>query len=197
MSERRPLFGLVLAGGHSRRMGHDKAALDRAGQSQLHYVFSLLEEVTDQAFVSTREDQVDDPERRPYPKIVDRYDNMGPVAGILSALETHSQVDWLVVACDLPNLDTGTLNFLIENRSSDKPFTAYRSSYDGLPEPLCAIYPAGSEVRIRAFVDDGIVCPRKILIRAASELLDQPNPNALDNVNTPDDLAGSILQSAQ
>ena len=197
MSERRPLFGLVLAGGHSRRMGHDKAALDRAGQSQLRYVFSLLEEVTDQAFVSTREDQVDDPERRPYPKIVDRYDDMGPVAGILSALETHPQVDWLVVACDLPNLDTGTLDFLIENRTSDKPFTAYRSSYDKLPEPLCAIYKSGTDVMIRTFIDDGIACPRKILIRAETKLLDQPNPNALDNVNTPDELAGSILQSAR
>ncbi len=197
MSERGPLYGLVLAGGRSRRMGHDKASLDREGQSQLNYVFSLLREVTDQTFVSTREDQAEDQERRPYPKIVDRYDDMGPVAGILSALETHSQVDWLVVACDLPNLDKHTLEYLIEKRSSDKPFTAYRSSYDGLPEPLCAIYRAGSDATIRAFIDDNIICPRKILIRAESELLDQPNPNSLDNVNTPDDLAGSILQSAR
>ncbi len=196
MAERRSLYGLVLAGGRSRRMGHDKALLDREGQSQLHYVFSLLQEVTEQTFVATRVDQADDAERKRYPNIVDRYDDMGPVAGILSALETHSQVDWLVVACDLPNLDRQTLDFLIDNCSSDRPFTAYRSSYDDLPEPLCAIYRSGSDNTIRAFVDDGIVCPRKILIRSASELLDQPNPNALDNVNTPDDLAGSILQSA-
>ena len=197
MTECASLYGLVLAGGRSSRMGHDKAALDRAGQSQLNYVFSLLRQVTDQTFVSARADQADDAERKRFPNIVDRYDDMGPVAGILSALETHSQVDWLVVACDLPNLDRQTLEFLIENRSSEKPFTAYRSSYDGLPEPLCAIYRSGSDVTIRAFVDDGIGCPRKILIRAESELLDQPNPNALDNVNTPDDLAGSILQSAR
>ena len=197
MSENASLYGLVLAGGHSRRMGYDKASLEREGQSQLNYVFSLLQNVTEQTFVSTRVDQANDVERKRFPNIVDRYDDMGPIAGILSALETHSQVDWLVVACDLPNLDRPTLDFLIENRSSDKPFTAYRSSYDGLPEPLCAIYQSGSDVTIGAFVDDGIACPRKILIRAETELLDQPNPNALDNVNTPDDLAGSILQSAR
>jgi len=196
MGERGRLYGLVLAGGRSRRMGHDKASLDREGQSQLHFVFSLLQEVTDQTFVSTRVDQADDPERQGFPKIVDRHEDMGPLAGILSALETHSQVDWLVVACDLPNLDRQTLDFLIENRSSDKPFTAYRSSYDGLPEPLCAIYRSGSDVTIRAFVDDGIDCPRKMLTRSESELLDQPNPTALDNINTPDDLANSILRSA-
>lgn len=196
MAERGPLYGLVLAGGRSRRMGHDKALLDREGQSQLQYVFSLLQEVTDQSFVSTRVGQADDAERQRFPNIVDRYDDMGPVAGILSALETYSRVDWLVVACDLPNLDKHTLEYLIEKRSPDKPFTAYRSSYDGLPEPLCAIYRSGSNVTIRAFVDDGMVCPRKILTRADSKLLDQPNPHALDNVNTPDDLAGSILQSA-
>ncbi len=196
MSENASLYGLVLAGGHSRRMGYDKASLEREGQSQLNYVFSLLQNVTEQTFVSTRVDQANDVERKRFPNIVDRYDDMGPIAGILSALETHSQVDWLVVACDLPNLDRQTLDFLIENRSSDKPFTAYRSSYDGLPEPLCAIYRSGSNVTIRAFVDEGMVCPRKILTRADSKLLDQPNPHALDNVNTPDDLAGSILQSA-
>ena len=39
----RSLFGLVLAGGKSRRMGQDKVLLDRGGQPQLAYVVSLLE----------------------------------------------------------------------------------------------------------------------------------------------------------
>ena len=97
----------------------------------------------------------------------------------------------------LPNLDRRTLEYLLDHRAADKPFTAYRSSHDGLPEPLCAIYRAGSDVAIRAFVDEGLVCPRKMLIRSDTELLDQPNPAALDNVNTPDDLAASVLQASQ
>ena len=197
MTEQRPLYGLVLAGGKSRRMGRDKALLDRGGQSQLQFAYSLLQGLTQQQYVSTSREQADDAERQRYPQIPDRYDDIGPLAGILSALESHPDVDWLVLACDLPNLDAMTLQFLVNQRSAGRPFTAYRSSHDELPEPLCAIYAAESIAIVRRFVDEGIVCPRKILIRSDTELLDQPNPSALDNINTPDDLADSILGAQQ
>ncbi len=191
-----PIFGLVLAGGQSRRMGRDKALLVRDGRSQLDFVATLLEAVTNRVFVSTRQDQKNDAERSRFARIFDRYDDIGPVAGILSAMDTHPEVSWLVVACDLPNIDQPTLEYLLEHRSSEQPFTAFRSSYDDLPEPLCALYRAGSDAIVRQFVDDGIVCPRKILIRSDTCLLEQPNPAALDNINTPDDLAASVLEAA-
>lgn len=174
-------------------MGRDKALLDRGGQNQLQHAFALLGAVTEQQYVSTRADQVDDPERQKFPQITDKYKDIGPVAGILSALEAAPDADWLVLACDLPNLDHTTLQYLVEARSPTKPFTAYRSSYDELPEPLCAIYAADSVAIVRQFVDDGIVCPRKILIRSDTLLLQQPQPAALDNINTPEDLVGSVL----
>ena len=189
------IHGLVLAGGQSRRMGQDKALLVRDGQSQLRHVAGLLDGVVDQVFVSVRDDQLAEPERARFATIVDRYEDMGPVAGILSAMDEHPGADWLVVACDLPNIDAHTLSFLLENSASDKPFTAFSSNYDGLPEPLCAIYRAGSDTIVRHFVDNGVTCPRKILIRSDTSLLQQPNPVALDNINTPDDLADSVLEA--
>ena len=191
----KPVFGLILAGGKSRRMGHDKALLDRDGQSLLAYVAELMSGFVDKVFVSTRADQEDDEERGKFAQIVDRYEDLGPVAGILSALEEHPTVDWLVVAGDLPNIDEQTLQHLLDQRRGEQPFTAYTSSYDGLPEPLCAVYHAGCSEIIRKFVDDGVNCPRKILIRSETRLLDQPDPRALDNVNTPDDLQNSVLQA--
>lgn len=188
-----PLYGLVLAGGRSRRMGKDKALISRRGESQLAFAIKVLKSVTERQFVSTRVDQSEDPERGRFEQIVDRYDDLGPVAGILSAMETFPDKDWLVVACDLPNLDAPTLNYLVRHRSIEQPFTAYRSSYDDLPEPLCAIYTADSAGIVREFVDQGLICPRKMLIRSDTVLLEQPNPGALDNINTPDDLAASVL----
>ena len=190
----RAVYGLLLAGGESRRMGSDKALLMRNGKSQLDHVAALLGDACDRVFVSTRQDQQAEPERRRFHQIIDRYEGIGPVAGILSAMDEHPEVDWLVVACDLPNIDLQTLNYLLEHRSPDRPFTAFRSSYDGLPEPLCAVYRSGSDAQVRRFVDNGVVCPRKILIRSDTLLLEQPNPAALDNVNTPDDLEGSVLE---
>lgn len=197
----RPVFGLVLAGGESRRMGHDKALLDRNGQSQLAFVVDLLGQSVQQVFVSTRAGQANDVERQQFKQIVDRYENVGPIAGILSALEEHPDVDWLVTACDLPNITKATIEHLLESRNGDgdddQPFTAYTSTYDGLPEPLCAVYHAGCKSIVQKFLDDGIVCPRKMLIRSDTRLLQQIEPGSLDNINTPDDLESSVLQASQ
>ena len=192
----RPLFGLVLAGGKSRRMGRDKALLDHDGQSQLAFAVHLLDEHVDQVFVSTRAEQRDETERSQFAQIIDHYEGIGPVAGILSAMDEHPQADWLVVACDLPNIDEATIRCLLEHRTHEQTFVAFASSHDGLPEPLCALYLAGSEALLRAFVDDGLYCPRKMFIRSPTLLLEQPNPRALDNVNTVDDLQGSVLEAA-
>lgn len=192
----KPLYGLVLAGGQSRRMGTDKALLKRDGQSQLAHVVALLEDVVDRVFVSARSEQANDAERCRFELIIDEVEDMGPVAGILAALHLHPEADWLVVACDLPNIDATTLEFLLQHRVTEQPFVAYRSSHDDLPEPLCALYTVGSDKLLQQFVDDGVRCPRKMLIRSDTLLLHQPNPRALDNVNTPDDLAQSVLETA-
>ena len=178
-------------------MGQDKALLQRGGKSQIGYLVELLEPLLERVFVSTRQDQRDEPERALYPQIVDRYDDMGPVAGILSAMDEHPDADWLIVACDLPNVDRATIAYLLEQRSEVSPFTAFRSTHDDLPEPLCAIYNASSQPIVRRFVDEGIHCPRKILIRSDTSLLVQPDPSSLDNVNTPDDLRTSVLEGAR
>lgn len=196
MSTRDPVWGLVLAGGQSRRMGRDKALLTRDGSTQLRRSVDLLERHVERTFVSTRPDQVEEPERRRFRQVVDRYDGIGPIAGILTALEQQPDVSWLVLACDLPNVDDVTIKFLLENRAVDKPFTAFRSTYDDLPEPLCAIYRPESRAIVGKFVKDGIVCPRKMLIRSETHLLRQPDPSALDNVNTPDDLVRAGMTNA-
>ncbi len=189
------MFGLVLAGGKSRRMGHDKALLDRGGQSQLAYVVALLDQHVERVFVSTRADQEKDAERCRFERITDRYQDLGPVAGILSAMHAYPQADWLVVACDLPNIDAPTIEKLLDHRDSDHPFVAYASSYDALPEPLCTLYLEGSAAIVQGFVDGGLICPRKMLIRSDTLLLQQSDPSALDNVNTPDDLQDSVLEA--
>lgn len=192
---KRPLYGLVLAGGKSRRMGRDKALLERDGQSQLAFIVQLVADHVDRVFVSARDDQKHDPERRRFEQVVDRYDDMGPLAGILSAMDAYPDADWLVVACDLPNVGAETLTHLLANRSPDLPFTAYVSSHDGLPEPLCAVYRADSNALVRKFAGDGVHCPRKILIRSDTHLLQQLDPGSLDNVNTPGDLVESVLEA--
>jgi molybdopterin-guanine dinucleotide biosynthesis protein A len=181
------LYGLVLAGGASRRMGHDKAALALHGQPQLLWARDLLARHCAQVFVSIRAGQQDDPLRRGLPAIVDRHEGTGPIAGIAAAQAAHPGCAWLVLACDLPFVDDECIARLLASRDG-RPVVAYASSHDGLPEPLCAIYEPASRDGVLAAIESGRNCPRKYILGTGVALLDQADPAALDNVNTPDDL---------
>jgi molybdopterin-guanine dinucleotide biosynthesis protein A len=191
------VWGLVLAGGKSRRMGSDKALLRQDGETQLSRAVKLLQEQLPRVFVSTRAEQDGDTERGKFERIVDRYDDMGPLAGILSAMDSNSEVSWLVLACDLPNIDAATIQYLLDHCSPEHVATAFNSVHDGLPEPLCAIYRPPARPIIDTFVAQNIICPRKILINSDTHLLTQPNPGALHNINSPDDLAGTAIETAR
>lgn len=186
MSHVPPLYGLLLSGGASRRMQQDKAALAYRGEPQLLRAWRLLQAVTEKTFVSVRDDQRDDPLRRGLPQIVDSYEAMGPAAGILSAQASHPGAAWLVLACDLPLLDAATLQQLIAARDLNGDATAFTSSHDGLPEPLCAIWEPSSHALLKSRLAAGSYCPRKALIQSRTRLLPAPGA-ALDNVNTPEE----------
>jgi len=187
-----PLFGLVLTGGRSSRMGQDKAALRVGGRSQLEQAMTLLAPHVARAFVSVRADQRADPVRAGFEQIEDTRADLGPIAGIIAAQERFPESAWLVLACDLPLLDAGTLEFLVRARAPERLATAFRSSHDALPEPLCAVYEPGSRAALAAYVARGRNCPRKFLMGADVQRLDEPNPRALDNANTPEEYAAAM-----
>lgn len=187
-----PLYGLVLAGGRSTRMQRDKAALEYAGRSQLERAVELIAPLVERVFVSVRPEQAGEPLRGRFAQIVDSGEVAGPIAGIIAAQSLHPDAAWLVLACDLPLLDSQTLGHLLRSRQPGRQATAYRSTHDGLPEPLCAIYEPSSREAIGAYVAAGRDCPRKFLINADTTLLDQPQLGALDNVNTPEEY-GSVM----
>ena len=189
-----PLKGLVLSGGRSTRMRADKALLRYAGETQLDRAARLLAPHVQGVFVSVRPDQASEPTRARHAQILDLPGASGPVAGILAAQAADCAAAWLVVACDLPQLDGRTLATLVAARDPARIATAFRSAEGGLPEPLCAIYEPASAAALRAFVATGRECPRKFLLGADTLLIDQPNPKALDNVNTPEEFHATAQQ---
>jgi molybdopterin-guanine dinucleotide biosynthesis protein A len=191
-----PVYGLVLAGGRSTRMRVDKAALAYDGRSQLERAMGLLNALLPRSFASVRADQADDPLRARFERIVDRHQDIGPLAGVLAAQAAHPHAAWLVLACDLPLLDAASLEHLLRARDPARLATAYRSSHDGLPEPLCAIYEPASAAALTAHLASGKVCPRKFLRSADVKLIDEPNPRALDNINTPEEYGAATAALA-
>ena len=147
----------------------------------------LLTPLVARCFVSVRDEQLDDPQRAAYPTIADRIADLGPLGGIHAAQQEHPEIAWLVLACDLPFLDAATLQQLIAARAPQRLATAFRSSHDGKPEPLCAIYEPASRAAIATWIADGNKCPRNFLAQSDVTLLDLRAPAALDNINTPEE----------
>ncbi len=181
-----PVYGLVLAGGHSSRMQSDKAALAYEGQPQLQRAYELLASCCTQAFVSVRTDQQRDELRTRWPQIVDQHADLGPLAGIASAQAKHPEVAWLVIACDMPLLDEQALQSLLQQRDPTRFASAYRGS-DQQPEPLCAIWEPKSAAPIRSAIAAGKLSPRALLQAGDTLLLGPTDLQVLNNVNTIDD----------
>ncbi len=179
-----PIYGLLLAGGQSRRMQRDKATLEYAGEPQLARAARLLQPLVAKTFVSVRAGQELDAQRSAFQPIVDRLPDLGPLGGIHAALHTHPDAAWLVLACDLPFLDAATLQQLIAARVPQKLATAYRSRFDGMPEPLCAIWEPASRSIIDAWIAQDKSCPRGFMKNHDVALLELSNSRALDNINT-------------
>jgi molybdopterin-guanine dinucleotide biosynthesis protein A len=175
-------------------MGRDKALLDYHGKNQIEWTAERARAVCERVYLSVRPDQVGDAARSVLPQIVDRMADKGPIAGIMAAQAQTPDVAWLILACDLPYIDEGTLSHLVTSRDPSRVATAYRSAHDGLPEPLCAIYEPRSRALIEEYVASGKDCPRKFLIRNDALIIEQPNPHALDNVNTSEEYQAVVRE---
>ncbi|GEN70439.1 NTP transferase domain-containing protein [Chryseobacterium lathyri] len=182
------LNGLILAGGKSQRMGNPKDKINWHGKEQRYFAADLLAPFCEEVFISCRQDQLENFDTD-YKPLTDTFLNMGPFGGILSALRSQRDKAWLVVACDLPLLDKKSLEFLIESRNTEKAATTYESPFDGLPEPLITIWEPKSYPLLLNFLGSGNTCPRKVLINSDTLILKPGNPEALMNVNTPEDMA--------
>jgi molybdopterin-guanine dinucleotide biosynthesis protein A len=171
-------------------MGSDKAFMDFGGGTLLSRAFDLARSITPDVKI------VGDPEKFATfgPTIPDVYPHRGPLGAIHAAL-TNSATDFnLILAVDLPFLDTRFLQYLIaESESTDAVVTVPQAA-DHL-HPLCAVYrrqflaaaePAlaqgrnkldalFSEVRVRIIIEEEL--------RAAGFA-----PTIFRNLNTPEDL---------
>ena len=132
------LYGLVLNGGKSTRMGFEKGQIMYHGQPQRDYLVELLEQVCDLVFLGMGKGQACSTAK--FRCIEDTDLCKGPLNGILSAYEKHPNVAWLVLACDLPFVDLSALQKLFNERDMSKMATAYAHQNGHVPEPLFAIW---------------------------------------------------------
>ncbi|MGI9072499.1 MAG: molybdenum cofactor guanylyltransferase [Bryobacteraceae bacterium] len=172
--------GFVLVGGRSSRMGCDKALLPlRSGL--------LSEEIA--AKVSAAAGTValvGEPERYRHLGLVclaDLRPGMGPLGGIEAALQS-GRGEWnLIVACDMPGLETELLLRLLQTARETDALCVASSERSGIAHPLCAVYRSGCLRVVREALNAG----RSRLMDLLRELdaITVEVSNAVWNINTP------------
>lgn len=192
-----PVHGLVLAGGRSLRMGSDKSNLRYHNAPQWQHLREIMHTAgIEKVYISCRPEQAGQFEEAPL--ITDTFTELGPFGAILSAFRYMPDAAWLVAACDLPLADAGALRYLLHHRQTTAAATAFRqpappegwdapAGETGFPEPLLAIWEPKQYPLLLMMLSQGISCPRKVLLQSDTCLLDAPSPEALLNVNTPEE----------
>ena len=127
--------GVVLAGGRSSRMGHDKATIVLEGRTLLQRAIDLLAPHVDELLV------IGDPAMHNDPLAVvvpDEQHGLGPLGGLVTALRKARHPLVVVVACDMPGL-TGSFIERIQFEL-DHGLEAIVPGHDELIEPMAACY---------------------------------------------------------
>ncbi len=182
-----PVYGLVLAGGLSSRMGFDKALIRYHEENQLKHTASMLQRHCARVFISCRDGQSGTYGRFGIPMITDRYLGIGPMGGLLSAQQAEPDAAWLIAACDLPFLDESALNQLILQRNPLRFATAFRNPSSDRFEPLLACYEPKSRPRLLLRHGEGNNSLSDFLEHSRIEELAPCNAVVLKNINTPEE----------
>ena len=187
MSTSSTIFGLVLAGGQSSRMGYDKGLIEFYGKPQREYVFDMLSNVCDGVFLSCKHDHDIPTKLNPLP---DRFDLAGPLNGILTAFQQNSDCAWLTVPVDMPLIDQSVLEYLLRRRDTSRIATCFFDSDGVHPEPLVAVWEPCAYPLLKKSFEEGQDSPRKFLKqhRVHIHIIPAPDTSVFININSPTEL---------
>ncbi|MDP6543296.1 MAG: molybdopterin-guanine dinucleotide biosynthesis protein B [Phycisphaerae bacterium] len=182
-----PLYGCVLIGGKSARMGRPKHLIETGGRTWLARTIEYFEQTTSTVVISGAGDVPDDLDA--YLQLPDAADARGPMSGLLSMMRWAPRTSWLVAACDMPDLTGEAFTWLASTRTPGKWATMPKVGAKGV-EPLLAYY----NFRFRTLLETQAAADNYRLNDLANnpEVTTPPVPPELAaawrNANSPQDL---------
>ncbi len=191
------ITSIILAGGKNLRLSRSKALETLDGKSLIERVIERLRPLTNQILVVTSQEQFDLPVAGKAEILVDLYPGKGPLGGIYTGLLTSHSSRSIVVACDMPFLNTELLRYMI-GLSRDFDAVVPRLG-EGMVEPLHAIYSKSclgniktqlerNQLKVNSFLDTVRV---RYVERAESQRLD-PQLLSFFNINYQSDVDRAI-----
>lgn len=184
------LYGLVVCGGQSQRMGKDKAFLTYHQKPQCFYLADLLK---DEAFfcrqvhISCNELQksaIPD-DYNPVPDLPE-YQGNGPIASLLTAFEIFPGKDFLVVGCDYPLLTKTELHSFLSTIRRDRIAATFYNN-ENKYEPLIGWYASDCAALLKQFYMDGNRSLQHFLRLNGAEQYLPANKETIISADTPED----------
>jgi len=130
----KPIYGYILAGGKSSRMGTDKGLLLFEGKAMIQYVIEQMQAVFSKLVLVSNNPEY---EKFGLEVIPDLIKDSGPAGGIYTALK-HSKAKLnFMVSCDMPFITKEAIAFIIENTNESQIVLLENQ---GKIEPLFGIY---------------------------------------------------------
>jgi molybdopterin-guanine dinucleotide biosynthesis protein A len=183
------MTGIVLSGGENKRMGKDKAFLTIAGIPMIEHVLKALRNATDRVIIVTNSPQA----YASYDALVvtDASAKRGPLTGIYTGL-LHSTDEYnIVVACDMPFLNSSLLSYMA---SLAEDYDVVVPKVGEYIEPLHAIY----RKQLLPVIEKRIQCDARQIRGVFSEVrvryvteseIDRfdPGRRSFKNLNTPEE----------
>ena len=174
------LTGIILTGGNSTRMGHDKSQLKLGNQTLAEIACTKLEPFCEEVCFSINEQQQDIGYSN---TVLDFYSNEGPISGILSSF-MFVESDILVLAVDMPNISVQTIENLVKHRDPSKMATAYFDSEKQRWEGLVSLWEYHSYDALLTYFNSGGRSIQKFLFNHDVKRLEIPNHQEFRNINT-------------
>jgi molybdopterin-guanine dinucleotide biosynthesis protein A len=179
---------VILAGGRSRRMGHDKATLPAGDGTLIEHLARRLAPVVDETIIAGGSVA---PPFEGARVVADRQPGLGPLSGMLAGFAAAKQRLVWVVACDLPDVEPA-LGSLLCAMAGD--YEAVVPRPDQEPEAVCALYVRELAPRIEALLEAGQRSIKSLLDRSSVRYVTSDELRAMDselrsfrNINTPAD----------
>ena len=153
----------VLAGGQSTRMGRDKALFTVGGLPLVEHALNKLRALGfSPRIAGSRPDLA-----RFAPVVADNYFQQGPLGGIEAALAASDAEQNFFLAVDVPWLPVAFLRWMID-RAAVTNALATIPRFQGLPQPLCAVYSQAMLPHAQAALAEGDAKVMRAVERAAS-----------------------------